>query len=271
MFGLFHTQKGISMDTTTGILNDYNKKFLKKNKHVSRQSFSSRMNNLPETFFKNVCTDVYDLIDKKYKKKSNQTYEICAVDGSDCNNSKSLAKEGFKTNKNGNTVTTLNIGIYNVTRNYPVDITMVKHKNERKAFIDCVTGRKDFSNTIFVFDKGFDGINFLKKLDKLNLKYVCRIRDNSSLITKSVDSVQNCAGCKTRIIKYKIGTKNYNLATNLFDTEEFTINRLKQIYHERWTIEECFKYMKRNFDFGTSELESAVELEIQLSSNLCIE
>ena len=32
-------------------------------------------------------------------------YDICAVDGCDINVSKSLIKNGFKVNKNGNTVT----------------------------------------------------------------------------------------------------------------------------------------------------------------------
>lgn len=52
-------------------------------------------------------------------------------DGSDINVSKSLTKNNFKANKNGNTVTALNIGVYNVSRNYPVAVEMVNHRGCR--------------------------------------------------------------------------------------------------------------------------------------------
>jgi len=162
------------------------------------------------------------------------------------------------------------MGIYNVTRNYPVDLQMVEHKNERKAFLDIVTGRKDFSNTIFVFDRGFDGHTFLRKLEKMNLKYVCRIKSNSSFVSKNDDAVHYKKDFKTRVINYKIGNKTYHLATNLYDIHEFSIPILKQIYHERWTIEESFKYMKNNFDFGTSELKSAVAIRKSIYCQMLI-
>ena len=257
LFYLLHTQKDISMDTVTGSLNDFNKKYLKRN-HISRQSFSSRSKKLPEIFFENVCFDICNTIDKMYKSKNN-SYDICAVDGSDSNLSVSLTKDGFKANKNGKSITALNIGIYNVTKNYPVDIKMVKHKDERKAFLDCINGKRDFSNTIFVYDRGFDGINFFKKLENLKLKYICRLSCDLNMITISdlKDYIYTLDTFQTRIVKYKIGDQMYYLATNLYDDNEFTIDKLKQLYHERWTIEESFKYMKRNFNFGTSELESA--------------
>ena len=45
---------------------------------------------------------------------------------------------------------------------------------------------------------------------------------------------------------------------------------LKQIYHERWTIEEFFKYIKRNFDFGSSELKSAEAIRKSIYCQLII-
>lgn len=53
---------------------------------------------------------------------------------------------------------------------------------------------------------------------------------------------------KVRIIKYRIN--DYILATNLFsDSYDF----IKNIYRDRWRIEEYFKYAKYNFSFFTYE------------------
>ncbi len=73
-----------------------------------------------------------------YIKRLFNSYEICAVDGSDSIHPCEFIKEGFSANKNGNTANALNIGFYNVSRNYPVEISMVEHQNERKAFLDLV-------------------------------------------------------------------------------------------------------------------------------------
>ena len=66
------------------------------------------------------------------------SYEVLAVDGTDNNLRKSLKENGYKINKNDKAITAFNLGIYNVTRNYPVILEMVKHKNERKAFYESL-------------------------------------------------------------------------------------------------------------------------------------
>jgi len=105
LFNLLHTQKGISMDSVTGIFNDLSENVLKRKNKISRQSLSGRSASLPESFYKNVCSDVFKLIDNMYNKdKIIGSYEICAVDGSDSNVSKKLAKDGFKLNKNKHSV-----------------------------------------------------------------------------------------------------------------------------------------------------------------------
>ena len=53
-----------------------------------------------------------------------------------------------------------------------------------------------------------------------------------------------------------INDKAYYLATNLYDENEFTIDKLIQIYHYRWTIEEKFKLMKNNFKFAKTEFKN---------------
>ena len=58
---------------------------------------------------------------------------------------------------------------------------------------------------------GFDGAKFFEKLEQLGLKYICRLKSNSTLITQSDDSVQLYNELQTRIVKYKIHKKYYYL------------------------------------------------------------
>ena len=58
---------------------------------------------------------------------------------------------------------------------------MVSHNNERKAFLDYVKNKNNYENHIFVFDRGFDGFQFYKRLESQENKYVCRIKENSSI------------------------------------------------------------------------------------------
>ena len=80
------------------------------------------------------------------------SYEVFAVDCTDNNLRKSLKEKGFKANKKDNAITALNLGIYNVTRNYPVIIEMVKHKN---------AGEKSISLWDFIKNKNNYNMQFL--------------------------------------------------------------------------------------------------------------
>ena len=53
--------------------------------------------------------------------------------------------------------------------------------------------------------------------------------------------VYNDVKYKVRVVTYIIDGNIYHLTTNLFD-EEYTINKLKQFYWKRWSIEEYFKF-----------------------------
>jgi hypothetical protein len=39
----------------------------------------------------------------------------------------------------------------------------------------------------------------------------------------------------------------YSLITNITDKDKFDDNKIKEIYNDRWKIEEYFKYIKNNF------------------------
>lgn len=95
---------------------------------------------------------------------------------------------------------------------------MINHKDERKAFLDFANDRNNFINTIFMFGASFDGINFLNTLKERKLKYICRLKYDSSLLVDGGDHIMKCVNdSDIRVLKYKIDDNKYNLATDLFD------------------------------------------------------
>ena len=175
------------MDSVAANINAFNIQHTNNTISISRQSFLTRYNSLPLDFFKSIYDDIghqLDLINNKSNK-----HQIIAVDGSSSSCSSSLTKNGYKTNKNDKSITALNLGIYNVTSNTPISLDMVTHQNERKAFTDYIKNKNNYDNHIFVFDRGFDGFIFYKKLDSQNIKYVCRIKENSTMISDNDDTL----------------------------------------------------------------------------------
>lgn len=266
LFGLLQTQNHKSMDSVAADINSCSK----NESHISRQSFLSRYNQLPISFFQNVADELDSFITTNYVKPS--TYQILAVDGCDTSCSKNLVNNNYKLNKNSESVTALNLGIYNVTTNVPVAIEMVNHSDERKAFTNYMSNKTDYEKSIYVFDRGFDGTSYFKKLDTMKIKYVCRLRKNLKIIPDNLvqEKIVYDEGTKIRIIKYVIDNTSYFLATNLFDTDEFTVNKLIQIYHYRWTIEEKFKFMKINFHFGRTHFKNDESIKKSICCQIII-
>ena len=168
-------------------------------------------------------------IDRIFYGNAVGKFEIYAVDGMKLNMRKKLANNGFALNKNGNTVTGLNLCIYNVTRNCPEIIKMVKHKNERQAFLDYIRYADLCCDNIYVFDRGFFGQNFIKNLDEKGIKYVCRIKKNCKYIKENEnDTMVTIDNVNVRIVTYTVNNAKYYIATNLDD--QFTCENISELY-----------------------------------------
>ena len=80
--------------------------------------------------------------------------------------------------------------------------------------------------------------------------------------TQKLLIVKNNQGDKPfKIVKH---SNNYYLCTSLIDKETYPINKLKDLYHQRWTVEEYYKIIKRNLHTGTfhSILPESIECEM---------
>ena len=174
--------------------------------------------------------------------------------------------------KTNGSVTPLVTGIFNITTNFPVMLHMTKDKSERKAFMELMKNTDKYENNIFVFDRGYMSDAFFDHMNKNNLFFICRIKENSLYISKTSndDVIKNKNGNYVRIISYKINNKSYYISTNLLNKNEYSISVLKQIYHKRWNVEEYFKYIKMNMSISKNNEKQEKNIKKTLLANLIV-
>ena len=239
LYKLYYTELSSTQEKATIKLNKFKKKINKS----SRQSLVKKEKKLDVSFYEKLSNFLAHQINKNTDTHSNYTRQIIAVDGTFPTLLNTIAKDGYKPNKNKNSVTPLVSGLFNITSNYPVILDLVKTKNERSAFINFVKNKDKFKNNIFVFDRGYVSDNLFNFMDQSDLLFICRLKENSKYISNDTDKIViSDDNVKMRIITYKIKNKTYYMATNVFD---YTLNIIKNIYHDRWKIEEYFKYIKQ--------------------------
>lgn len=273
LFKLLCGQKNMSQNKAAAKLNGLRNKYCtqyKPNKArlVNRSSYVDRENSIPLKFYETIYNEISAYADKHFYPTGSRN--IYAVDG--VKNNLLGCVDGLKKNKNQKSTTALTLGVYNVVHNYPVALQMVTHSNERKAFLDFIKDTDKYTGSIFIFDRGSQDQVLFKKLTDMNIHFLCRLRDNSIIIpTNCNDHVTYLDnGCKIRVIKYVIGKNSYYLGTNLFDTTEFSIEILKQLYHKRWDIEEFFKYIKDNMNFGYMDEKSQKAIKKTIYGQLIV-
>ena len=263
LYKLYYTKYASTQQKTVIKLNKFKKNKLK----TSRQAIVKKENKLSPSFYEKMSNFLADQINKNFNFDKKYTRQIIAVDGTYPTLLKSLTKDGYKANKKGESVTPLVSGLFNVTSNYPVTLDLVKTKNERKAFYDFVKNKDKFKGNIFVFDKGYVSKKLFERMDNSNLLYICRLRDNSSYISGKDDVIVEENGIKIRIIKYVINNKSYYMATNVYD---YSISLIKQIYHDRWQIEEYFKYIKQNMNLAKINEKREKDIKKTILSQLIV-
>ena len=69
---------------------------------------------------------------------------------------------------------------YEITKQIPLNYTLVKHNDERAIMIKQLNYLKP--NDIVVTDREYYSINVVEKLSKQNIKFVMRLKNNSKLI-----------------------------------------------------------------------------------------
>jgi len=235
---------------------------------IDRTSFYKKDNNIPLKYYKYIFTCIKKLYNEKIKDKNK--IDIIAVDGTYINNNLFLDNTKNKTNKN-TLETSLCMGYYNIDDNIPIDLSFRGSKNKNNEIRELkkwITLNK-IKNIIIVADRAYFSYELYKFLDLNNIKYVIRIKENSQIrgnIKKNNINKKLIEDLKSnnRVITYDISInktiydknnkelivecKNkYTLITNILDKNNYDDNKIKDIYNDRWKIEEYFKFIKNNF------------------------
>ena len=140
--------------------------------------------------------------------------------------------------------------------------------------LDNLKERFDIKNFISVYDRGYASIRLMLKLMDLNSKFLIRLPKNvfKHQISKMISNdeiievnltkgrlkkviepelkelAENIGSLKIRIVLVDIGNDELEiLATNL-TRDEFSIDELKELYGQRWSIETGFDKLKNIVD-----------------------
>ena len=86
----------------------------------------------------------------------------------------------------------------------------------------------------------------VKALDKEGILYLFRIEDRLKMVTDETKTLlQNDYDFNNkRIIKYTVDNKPFYMFTNLVDRNKYPITTIINLYHDRWKIEEYYKFQK---------------------------
>ncbi|HPF00792.1 MAG TPA: IS4 family transposase [Bacteroidales bacterium] len=140
------------------------------------------------------------------------------------------------------------------------------------------------SNTIYVFDKGYNDYKAFEKFCLNNTGFVTRIKDNAVYDVTSVDEIDDnihSGVLEDTIIEIVVKDKNgdrklrlrkvrfydralnreFEFITNLFDIRP---DLIAAIYKLRWQIELLFKQLKQNFPlrYFLGDNENAIKIQI---------
>lgn len=243
-FRLLYGQNKSTQNLATAFLNMF-LNIQDKKDLLSRVSLLEKEEKIPLELYENISKSLDKFLNTLNKNKSLK-YHVYAADGTFVNMNKELIKDGFPINQKPNVASGYMMGIYDITLNAPVTLDMCKHNNERKAFIDYFQNSNNYKNSIFIFDRGYFSDDLIKFLESKEIKYVCRLKEKINIVKNLTANDYKTIYNQTpiRVIKYTIDNKDYFLGTNLNDENEFSINILKTLYHERWKIEEYFKHIK---------------------------
>lgn len=236
----------------------------KNSTNITRQGYDNKDNHLDVSYYMHLLNEFKNYFYKSQKTKDNL---FLAVDGV---YNTSLDRKPM-----------LNLGIYDIDNNVPINLSYLGNKNrnkEAKCFTDELkTNPEKFKKYIFVCDRGYFKYDLLKFMVENGIKFIVRvkgsgnnlnrkmklsknirnydvvkfIRNNTRLVKckKSFTKIVQISKRKMKIDKAQIKAKNDCVLVTNCSINEFTDKQLLDKYKLRWDIEVFFKHIKNNFKF----------------------
>jgi DDE family transposase len=245
--------------------------------NISRQGYDSKESNIPTQMYINLLNEIIDY----YNMSTNTIIEnnIIAIDGT--------------YNINNNYELMLNIGVFDISNNIPINIKLIGADNQNKEVQASTNYIKEnidkFKNSIIVADRLYYNFDFIYFLESNNLKYIIRAKCQADTLNKDIElkkniqkrEIINIIRKNVRVIKNTfISTKTINssnskeknkemiieskndyvIITNL-EEDKYSNEKLSNIYKSRWDIEVYFKLLKENFKFRNLKEKEKAEYE----------
>ena len=260
---------------------EFFKKFKKKKyETVSSQAIGKQRIYIKPELFEKIYKSFINLIYKRHRNFSRmKDYIVCACDGSifDLPNV-TLTREEFKigdhTPYNKERIRARVSGMLDVNSNLLL-VTKIVEKTVKETtlameHLNDLKNRIDIEKFIAIYDRAYTSIELMMFTKQLNSKFVIRLKKNTFKnqrrlikgndgvitinLTNAIDNrfdneelkeyARNMGRLKVRIVNIKLANGTIEtLATNL-DSDEFSVEDLKELYAQRWSIETGFKKLK---------------------------
>ena len=258
LYRFLYSKKDITKEHITSIINN------KYNKQFTRQAYESKENNIPLQTYINLFNSLIKIFNNNYNQDNRK---LIAIDGTYNND--------IKQNE------ILNMGFYDITNDIPIDLESYGKENknkEIKSSTDYIRKNLDvFKNNIIVCDRAYFSYEFLKFLVDNGIKFIIRVKGKAENFnpdkklyncTKNGDIIKQLR-TSTRIIKYSnilhktiytdaskkgnkknsVDIRNDCILVTTLDSNEYTDDKILELYKSRWDIEVFFKYIKYIFEF----------------------
>lgn len=133
-------------------------------------------------------------------------------------------------------------------------------QNEKVTVWDLIV--KLPQKALLLFDLGYFSFEFFDQLTQENYFWITRLRKKTSFVEKHtfyekggvsdklvfLGKTNYRSGRAVRLIRFTVGSTNYEYITNVLDPKKLSIQEIAGLYQRRWDIEMAFKLLKREMN-----------------------
>ena len=244
---------------------------------ATADAYVKKRKKIPAIFFEMLANDLLDFHYSINNKLLFGKYRVLSVDGTHIALSKKLANNDFKLTKNNTYVNALSSILFDSYNKTVINIELSPVNDERSMYYRQFNYLQ--KNDIVIHDRGYFSYSLLYKLFSINVFPIFRMKRNMNIVKKFSDDANNDKiyvinnkhtnniSVKLRLVKYKINGKLYVLGTTLLDN---AITVLKNLYHDRWTIETYIRTLKCNLSFDSFHSKQLNEIQQEIHAHMCV-
>jgi len=161
----------------------------------------------------------------------------------------------------------------------PYHYVISRHNDELRNVKPLIQTLK--VNDIVVYDRLFLTINTLTMHHDLKIHGVFRLRKGGTLkeVTDFIKSGKRDVVVKIqrkdlpemqlRFLRYQVKSETYYIATTLLDQNKFSISDIKDLYYQRWGIEEQYKSFKQTIKIEEFHSKSILGIKQEIGVFFC--